>query len=85
VAYCRANYGKFEPVNIAKIFNFHKYCHWFGFCDEVDCDMFRDRLGVAFWSSEFAIIIYHDVLAETLSFELFVFALLTRSFCFYFC
>jgi hypothetical protein len=37
------NYGRYEPVNNA-IISLNKYCHWFGFCGEVGCDMFRDRL-----------------------------------------
>jgi hypothetical protein len=61
----RTNYGRFEPVNNAIII-FNKYCHWFWFCSEVGCDMFRDRLksalsGEQFRSSAFAIILYHDV------------------------
>jgi hypothetical protein len=41
-------------------------------------------VGRAFRSSAFTII-YHDVLVETLSSELFVLTLLTRLFCFFFC
>jgi hypothetical protein len=46
------NYGRFEPVNNA-IINFNKYCHWFGFCSEVSCDMFRDRLKSALSGERF--------------------------------
>jgi hypothetical protein len=39
----RMVYGRFKQV-INPIINFNKYCHWFGFCGEVGCDMFQDRL-----------------------------------------
>jgi hypothetical protein len=71
----RTNYDRFEPVNNA-IINFNKYCHWFGFCGEVGCDMVLHRLesalsGERFDHPAFAII-YYDVKAKTLSSELFV-------------
>jgi hypothetical protein len=50
--YHRTNYGRFEPVNNA-IVNFNKYCHWFGFCSEVNRDMFRDRLKSALSGERF--------------------------------
>jgi hypothetical protein len=39
----RINYGRFELMNNA-IINFNKYCHWFCFCGEMGCDMFREIL-----------------------------------------
>jgi hypothetical protein len=48
----RTNYGRFEPVNNA-IINFNKYCHWIGFCGEVGCDMFQDRLKSALSGERF--------------------------------
>jgi hypothetical protein len=34
----RTNYGRFEPMNSAKI-NFNKYFQWFGICGEMGRDM----------------------------------------------